>query len=572
MNRLVRPPRPVTEKVKIVDGGRKGRLVGRQLPDARPMFTSWGFRAYGYVDPTVDISHPLGSLNGTAGRVLAQTPPISPNRAVNFLKYVTEIVPKEFGKLYSGDVMSPEEWIEKSPYTTLQKNKLVELYHEWYPDHYRKHNPEKMRKILMIHSFIKKEFYPDFKMYRAILGRNDLSKLMLGCVVKSMESVVYDNPHIVKHVPWHERPKFLRGLMGSFQKFYCGDFSSYEASIKKVLLAAELCVYGHVLNREMAKTIQRALYVTNEMKFAHYGVKMPSTRASGDVTTSLGNVLITILVWKYVLHESDIHIYSLVAEGDDNFVGTNSLNKIKTEIFEELGLICKLEEPRDFNTASFCGMIFSGENDRIITDPIKVLNRFAWLDSKYMDANDATVMSLYRGKALCILYQYRHCPILMAFARAVLRVSRKFTNKAKMTAKHWLNDDYIPSDESRLPPDEEPDMGARVIIEELYGISCTTQIRYEKFFNSQTDIFEIPDYDIFRPVQAVNWAQSVTPATVRPNRDLLYDFRTYLRFVELCSQLSARIYDIEHLLLELPSGVYSYFDYTNSAESTGVNG
>jgi hypothetical protein len=532
------------------------------------MFTSWGFRAYGYVDPTVDISHPLAGLNGTTGRVFAQTPPVDPDVAVDFLGFVRDIIPREFGRMNSMDVMTVEDWISKSPYTQAQKAQLTLLYHEWYPDDYRRQNPEKMRKILMIHAFVKKEFYPDFKMYRAILGRNDLSKLMLGCIVKSMEHTVYKNEHIIKHVPWHDRPAMLRNLMSPFRKFYCGDFSSYEASIKTTLLAAELAVYGHVLNPDMARIIKKSLYITNEMKFAYYGVKMPATRASGDVTTSLGNVLITILVWKYVLHKSDIHIYSLVCEGDDNFVGTNSSNPIKFDLFEKLGLICKLEEPPDFSTASFCGMIFSDENDRIITDPIKVLARFAWLDSKYIDSSPKTIMALYRGKALCILYQYRHCPILMSFARAVLRVTRPYTTRSQISAKHWLNRDYIPTDESRIPHDERPDPGARVIIEELFSIPASVQLRYERFFDSCDDIFEIPDYDIFRDVQRHNWLLSVSKSCTRPSQDLRFEFSTYLRFVELCSELNARVYSIESLTFELQDRIYSYFDYLSMPDDT----
>ena len=375
-------------------------------------------------------------------------------------------------------------------------------------------------------------------MYRAILGRNDLSKLMLGCVVKSMESVIYHNEHIVKHVPWHERPRFMRDLLSSYRKFYCGDFSSYEASIKTTLMAAELTVYEHVLDRRAAQLIKKCLYTTNSMKFAHYGVTMPATRASGDVTTSLGNVLITILVWKYVLMKSGIHIYSLVAEGDDNFVGTNSDNEIDMSLFEKLGLIVKLETPMDYNTASFCGMIFSSENDKILTDPIKVLNRFGWLDSKYLRSSDKTLISLYRGKALCTLYQYRDCPILTSFSRAVLRVTRKYTMRVTMPPKHWLNMDYVPTDERRLPDDQPVDPGARIIFEEKFGIPTSTQLEYERFFNSQEDIFEVPDYGIFTDVQRVNWSSCVGSSMSRGNADFKYDFKVYLDFINLCSLLT----------------------------------
>ena len=88
------------------------------------MFTSLGFRAYNYVDPTVDISNPLLGLNGTVGRVLAKTPPVDPFTSVDFLRFCREIVPTMFGKLSRTEVMTIEQWIEQSPYTALQKARI----------------------------------------------------------------------------------------------------------------------------------------------------------------------------------------------------------------------------------------------------------------------------------------------------------------------------------------------------------------------------------------------------------------------------------------------------------------
>lgn len=524
------------------------------------MFTSLGFRAYGYVDPTPDIAYPLGALNGATGRVFAHTPIPKPERAVHFLEFCKKEIPKLWGKMHKQSFMSVEDWIDASHYTLAQKEQLRELYIQMFPDEYRLNNSERMRQILEIHSFIKKEFYPEFKMFRAILGRNDLSKLMLGCLVKSMEHVIYKSKHIIKHIPWHDRPAFMRETMSKYRRFINCDFSSYEASIKTLLCAAELSVYEHVADRNVARIIRDALYKHNFMKFSYFSASMPATRASGDVTTASGNVVITILVWRYVLQESNIDIYDMVAEGDDNQVGTCSTATIRKEIFEELGLIAKIEETNNYSMASFCGMIFPEFEDKIITDPIKVLNRFAWVDSKYINASPRLIMSLYRGKALCLLYQYRDCPILASFARAVLRCSRAITSKVKMSDKHWLNLDYVPTDEARLPKEEVVSPESRILVEELYKISSATQIQYENFFNSCDQPFEIPDYGIFNDVQSQNWLCNTSSATLRPGKMLPYCFPVYIDFVNFCSINLLTVVNMKKLIYKSEDSELGQYD------------
>jgi hypothetical protein len=528
------------------------------------MFVSFAFVVDLHVDPTADVSYPLGALNGFGGRVLADTPKVLPSRARELLALTKREAPKIFGRLAQSDLFSTEEWIAMSPYTTAQKAQLTTMFNEFFPESHDLIIGKRREEFLLILSFIKKEFYPDFKMYRAILGRNDLSKLMLGCLVKSIESVVYDCEYFIKHIPWHDRPQFMREKFAKYARIIVCDFSSYEASIKFWLTRIEKIVYSHVTNSRVAKLICDALYSTNSMAFSWFKCEMDACRASGDTTTALGNALITLFVWLYVLEQSGIDIFSLVDEGDDNMVGTNSNNPIKEEIFVELGLIAKVEYPFAYNTASFCGMIFSETSSKIITDPIKVLNRFGWLDSKYARSNIRTVMSLYRGKALCMLYQYRDCPLLSSFARAVLRVTRRYTRKAKVVDKHHLNREYVPTDERRLPPSEPPDPESRMIIEELYGVSCEMQQLFEEYFDQQTDLFNIPHLGMFSDPQNANWKQNVTKAETRSYPPMKHLFSHYLQFLNHCSALNVRVWRLENMTYEVDGKIFKFRPHLKS--------
>jgi hypothetical protein len=541
------PPLALVKHAKIRNGGRKG-FVDSSVIERYPMFFANWFYAEA-VDPTPDIADPLSALNGLAGRVLAKTPDVDPDEFSSLMRFVLKQIPKHFGRICPQEISCPEEWVANSPYTQAQKAQLLTLLNEMFPDDKSLLSGERRREILMIMSFIKKEFYPDFKMFRCILGRNDLSKLLLGHVVKSIESVVYDHPSLVKHIPWHKRPEFMEEKFSPYSRFTNCDMSSYEASIKYHLTRIEIAVYAYITCPEIAKLIDDCLYNnTNEMIFAWFKALMEACRASGDTTTALGNALITLFVWLYVLHKSQITSYALVVEGDDNQQGDNDSRQLLVEIFVRLGLRAKLEYPATYSEASFCGMIFAPCSKRIITDPRKLLNRFGWLDYKYSKSSSKKIMELYRGKALCNLYQYVECPIVAAFSRAVLRVTRATTKHCIIVNKHHLNHDKIPRDETRLPPQEEVDPEARIIVENLFNIPSDIQILYEEFFNSQVEPFMIPDFGLFSDTQRQNWTHNVSTSSRRSPVNRKFTFRHYVKFVNFCSQKSYRILSIEDCL------------------------
>lgn len=554
---LTKQPRPMALGAKFRDGGRKGK-ADRQDLVSRPMFTSQAFRLEGAVDPTPDISYPLGSLSAATGRLLADPPEVDINTMGRLMAFTKKKAPSMFSKLPDNKIYDLEEWLSLTSYTSAQKDQLRALFNEHFPDSNESYNAERRREILLILSFIKKEFYPSFKMYRAILGRNDLAKLLFGALVKSIESIIYESPYLVKHVPWHERPAFMRDKFQRFTRFINGDFSSFEASIRVQLAEIERIIYSHVTNSRMANKIMDAFFTTNELSFSWFSLSMKATRASGDVTTALGNALICLFVWLFILEESDIKIFDLVVEGDDNQVGDNGLKPIKEEIFKQLGLLAKIEYPESYSKASFCGMIFDEMSDNIATDPIKVLNRFGWIDSKYSRSKFTTKLALYRGKALCNLYQYRNCPILESFHRAVLRATRKHTAKVIINSKHHLNNEYVPTDEKRLPPRGTISPESRILMEETFKIDTNIQQLYEQFFDSQHDLFDIPDFLISTEDQRRNWHMHVSRAEERLYPQLPFSFNQYILFANKTSEHQSQIIDFKNMVVQKDDTLYQF--------------
>lgn len=531
-------PRAVVRHARLKSKGRRGRLPSWFDVSYQPMMVSECFRVKNAADWMPDIRWPLGCVNGFTGRVLSQSPePTIKWR--KFYRFVKSKQSKLFGRLPYNEVNSIPEWIERTRYTASQKVELTRLFMEHFPDVSNDSScPDTMRlrELLRILAFIKLEFYPTMKMFRAILGRNDLAKLMLGCLVKSIEDVVYQCKHFVKHVPWHERPNFVEDLFCAYSRCVNGDMTSFEASIKSRLAYVEYIVYKYVTNKWVATLIYASLYKINLIIFAWFCCIMEACRASGDVTTAIGNALVCMFVWLYVLEVlCRILTYALLCEGDDNLCSFESDIVPTADMFKQFGLICKIEYPEHYSKASFCGMIFPPNTGLILTDPLKVMLRFGWIEAKWSNASLQTILSLYRGKALCNIYQYGGCPVIDALSYAVLRVTRKYTKRIRVQEKHHLNLDFVPADENRLPPRKEVLAESRLYIEELFGLDCETQVQYEKFFDSQDDLFNIPDLlcfsdDNYRAVQFIT--KGPPPLFDVPP----HSFEDYIRFVNFLSE------------------------------------
>lgn len=561
--RLLRTlPRPVVKNVKIKPYGRRGKCPDYDSIVYRPMMTSSAFRVKGVCDWMPDISWPSGMLQALTGRVASKSPDDDLDWD-HYYKFVETKCPQLFPRLAKFDIFTIEDWIQLTHYTEAEKAEFRHLWFEWFPElHNHEDNCSDRRRVkLLLHilAFIKLEFYPTMKMFRAILGRNDLAKLLLGCLVKSIETCVYQCKHLIKHIKWADRPSFIEEMFCAFERCIAGDMTSFEASIRKKLMMTEFIVYRYVADEVVAQFICDSLYRINTMSFQYFHVKMEACRASGDVTTALGNALICLFVWMYVLEVMcQILIYALIVEGDDNLVSHNSPVQPTAEMFKKFGLICKIEYPEHYSKASFCGMIFPIGENNVLTDPRKVLTRFGWIEAKWGRARLETQMSLYRGKALCNLYQYAGCPILDEFSYAVLRVTRKITRRCKVASKHHLYLDHIPSDESRLPPRKEITPQSRAYIEELFGVSVDIQLQYEQYFRQQQELFTVPDFGCFSDESHWNNGQ-ITSGDPPPYTRPKHNFEDYCRFVNFMSASELLCIDWDNMICQRDNGDIIFF-------------
>jgi len=347
-------------------------------------------------------------------------------------------------------------------------------------------------KQLKVHSFVKAEQYPGFKMPRSINGRVDFSKIIFGPLVKTVEKIVYNNPCFIKNVPVNDRPQYITEKISGPGKYIATDYTSYESSFGlQLCVSVEYEIYRFVLNGFYAELICKSFYMLNVCVFRFFTIKVLAKRMSGDMNTSLGNGVTNVIVIMHIMYTNfKFILIRIVVEGDDSLFEVPLGCVPTTEMFAQYGLIVKIEEHTRLSTASFCGMVFDEVALSNLVDPGRVLRRGGYIDNKFASAKNSTKMSLVRAYGFSTYYQFHDCPVVSSFARMLLRVSRGVHVNKRMLNVHKFAEsevDSIPLTEERmfaLYPPNRISLGSREIVHSLYKYSYDDQIWCENYLDS----------------------------------------------------------------------------------------
>jgi hypothetical protein len=381
-----------------------------------------------------------------------------------------------------------ETWLKESNYEGWRRDSLRETWGK-----YKHLGHGKRNEFWTCKSFVKDEAYAEFKHARLINARSDVMKCILGPLMKSIEKEVYKLPAFVKHVPYGDRPKHILTQTEGHSKFIATDYSSFEALFtRELMIAVEVQLYEYMAKHLRHFEVYRKLFnhmLCGENVLERNGVKvkLPASRMSGEMSTSLGNGFTNLMCMLFIVEELGGSC-SGVVEGDDGLFGVSGCSPT-AQNFADLGMEIKLEEHDDVCSASFCGFIFDPEEKIVITEPLEEIASFGWLSSRYAKSRRNRLLSLLRCKSLSMAYQYRGCPILSALAHYGLRVTRSHDSRGFMrrdrTSNMWFRDTLSEalSDERRISR-LEPGIKTRVLMEQQFGISVKMQIMIEQYFDS----------------------------------------------------------------------------------------
>jgi hypothetical protein len=404
-------------------------------------------------------------------------------------EFVARLIKDEFNfHLDFDEELDFEEWLASTNYPEWRKNELRKAKEEitFIED----------PKNFMVKVFMKDESYPEFKHSRGIYARADAAKVIFGPLIKKFENLVYKHPAFIKHVPVKDRPDYIKSrLFRSGANYVAADWTSFEGHLRPDIYdAIERQFYEHFIGacgfqKYILDIFSRVISGVNHLENKYFYAQCLARRMSGEMNTSLGNGLMNYAMIKFVAHVNDVALDLGVVEGDDSLF--SCVGRLPTrEMFLEAGCLVKVETFPDISTAGFCGNIFHPDVGDILTDPIKALCNAGWGNVKYLNSRKSKKMALMRAKALSMLYQYPGCPIVSAYAKRMLYLTRSVDIRCVLDSfdsyhRHII-DEAMNANLGALLAHPIADL-SRDLMSDHFGITVSEQLKIESDISVMTD-------------------------------------------------------------------------------------
>jgi hypothetical protein len=482
---------------------------GRYEPLLRRVVqTSLGPIVTDVAKPHPDMDDPLSIKAGVEKRFGSAPPSPEAEFLEGYRAFVKTWLEENMTPLSTDSDCSFETWLSSTNYTEARKTQLRQVQEKL-----SKRVIGSEKRDFHCKSFIKDETYTDYKYPRAINARSDDFKVLSGPIFKLIEKALFSRDEFIKKIPVNDRPKYIMNkLYREAAKYVATDYTSFEALFTaQILEAGEMQLYAY-MTKDMPggqawyDIIHEVLTGENVCVFKNITVKLPATRMSGEMCTSLGNSFANLMFLLYVCKSVGATDVAAVIEGDDGLAVMNGPTPTP-EDFARLGLTIKLDVHENLEDASLCGMIFD-RNDLInITDPLKMMAGFGWTEGKYSRAGRNLKNQLLKSKALSLAYQYPGCPILQTLAFETIKrlghVSNEYAIKRAMKSaseyeREWLA--QILRCLNRIVPKIIP-LSTRQLMERVFGITIDQQLRTEAY---------LENHDMLTPLDItwLNWPSS----------------------------------------------------------------
>lgn len=462
--------------------------------DRKPVRRSLGCHLDGAAMPVPDMNYAPDQVAGATKRVAAKMPKINRTKLRKFKRYTKWFCKQYFTEhiFKTDEQFDFYEWIRDAPYATYRKDELTRCYE----------NSKNRKPNMRVKAFIKNENYPCYKHVRGIYSRHDEYKVRVGPFFKKFGDIIFQLKWFIKKIPVNHRPLAMKNKFGDNENIFCTDFSQFEATFNAQLMSIELIVYNyllqyHPMRKEIIDLIVSGTMSLNRIQFYKWALKIMCKRMSGEMSTSVSNGLMNLLITHFLLTEAGNKIFDSYFEGDDSI---NSYDKRPptAKEYAELGAIIKIEYPENLCEASFCGNIFDERDLDNVVNPLEALVSFGWTSTQYIFSNAKTLRKLLKAKALSLLYQYSGCPILRSLALYAMRMTNDIpiteVKKIVMTHKEYttyekeqyieLFDNY---DDNVVFNNVVKDR-TRLLVERKYNIPIKMQLEIEEYLDNKMEL------------------------------------------------------------------------------------
>lgn len=392
-----------------------------------------------------------------------------------------------------------EDWLLRTSYNGSRKSQLRALKYS---------KPGMDYSLSKSKSFIKWEGYCDAKHPRAINSPSDESKICLGPLINAIDKKTFKAKWFVKGSDPREWPKRLLSVLGTDPVMET-DFSSMESHHRDGFAKLIFYWFMHMSRTAMVRNSSRRLVAklmlgTNSTEFRTLTAMIPQRLMSGAMWTSSANGVLNLCLLSYLIMRSRFpHLepsqliqlhgreFRGFVEGDDGLCAASDVNM---DLITGLGLKLKFKFSSNYTEASFCGIVTSGCDGTLVTDPLKVLRNFFVIPPKYKMASDATHRQLFRAKALSYKYLYNDCPVVGPLCDKVCELTKSVDCRKVMSETNpWL---LTCVDQSQVLSSwkTKPNVtdGSREIVARHFKFPLLDQLAIEKVIGLSLDgVFEI---------------------------------------------------------------------------------
>lgn len=448
----------------------------------KPIATQIGAVCSELVLPVADPLDPKSQVVGVKERVLRAPPQGDPTWLVEFKEFVSNWLDKHLyllekfvpSKNETFEELSFDDWLDNARYTQVRKNQLRKEYANG-------PQPSTWHKCK---SFIKREFYVEFKDPRTINSRVDNYKVFAGPWVSAIEK---DFTHRCKSfvkgmTPQDRAERAYERVRGALVMFNT-DFSRYESQMTHFIIKHIECQlyrrYG------MPEVLLKPLYGVNKCSMTGCSYEVRATRMSGDMNTSLGNGFVNLMVNKFVAHKVGARIRGVV-EGDDGLFACYGTFPT-AEDYAKLGFKITILPMDVISDGDFCSAkIFELAPDRIwaLQDPRRVLLKAGWSFTCPDKAPKHIRDELMVAKAMSIASNCPYCPLLCAYCTKYCGEALLSSNESRTLddTEYWYKRSFAKEDVL------QPTDATRKIFHEIYGMPVAKQVECERYIETHDDL------------------------------------------------------------------------------------
>lgn len=397
-----------------------------------------------------------------------------------------------------------------------------------------------------VEAHVKWESYQNEKKYvRMIFARMDHFKVFFGPYSKLMQKVMYKKLRCyITNIPVRDLPKYLLSYLCNFDLIFTTDFSMFESHnypwlMYHCFVQITYALFSHEMDEELATSLY-VLVDTNIIENQHVSCKIDGKVMSGETTTTLTNTDTNYFLLCYILEceglvygsgfffkygrlfyfafrgsvDPDIGFELVIfCAGDDGLFGLTLIPGVDYTVYESedylnvYGVKLKISIKESISGSGFLSKYYSEIDLKTLCDPLKQLSKCI-LSPKYSNSSSGVKKALARARAMSLLYEFGHCPIVGSYAKCVLRCTRNVQIKKAlvlMQKDDWYKFEAVEeavswyeSESKKFGHDMDLEIGmsSRMVIEESFDIPICTQFYIEEYFDSVDTTVHPVEFDV----------------------------------------------------------------------------